>query len=116
MAFLFKYKINLHRYYSMTILRPSLENQTITIIPRYEVAIGTLTLLNEETQVLNTFEVEPTFSFGYLTMTFELTVLETESFNLELKDDDNNVVFRGKAFATDTTDLENYKLSNGLIQ
>lgn len=100
----------------MTILRPALENQTITIIPRYEVSDATLTLLNEETQVLNTFAVEPTFSFGYLTMTFELTVQESESFNLEIKDKSNNVVFRGKAFATDTTDLENYKLTNGLIQ
>ena len=60
----------------MTILRPSLENQTITIIPRYEVADATLTLLNEETQVLNTFVVEPTFTFGYLTITFQLTVKE----------------------------------------
>ena len=100
----------------MTILRPNLETQTITIIPRYSVTDATLTLLNEETQVLNTFAVEPTFSFGYLTMSFELIVKEAESFNLELKDESNNVVFRGKAFATDTTDLENYKLSNGLIQ
>ena len=100
----------------MTILRPNLATQTITIIPRYSVQDATLTLLNEETQVLNTFAVEPTFSFGYLTMSFELTVKESESFNLELRDDDNNVVFRGKAFATDETDLENYKISKGLIQ
>lgn len=100
----------------MTILRPALETQTITIIPRYSVTDATLTLLNEETQVLNTFVVEPTFSFGYLTLSFDLICKEAESFNLELKDESNNVVFRGKAFATDTTDLENYKLSNGLIQ
>jgi len=100
----------------MTILRPSLETQTITIIPRYSVTDGTLTLLNEETQVLNTFVVEPTFSFGYLTMAFDFVCLESESFNLELKDEGGNLVFRGKAFATDETDLENYKLSKNLLQ
>lgn len=100
----------------MTILRPALEAQTITIIPRYSVSDATLTLLNEETQVLNTFVVEPTFSFGYLTLSFDLICEEAESFNLELKDESNNLVFRGKAFATDVVDLENYKLSNGLIQ
>jgi hypothetical protein len=100
----------------MTILRPNLSTQTITIIPRYNIATGTLSLLNEETQFLNELGVEPTFLNGYLTMYFELTVKEAESFDLELKDDEGNLVFRGKAFATNTIDLENYKLSNGLMQ
>jgi len=99
----------------MTILRPSLETQSITVIPRYDVETVTLTLLNEETQVLNTFTVSTTYANGYMTIAFDLTVKETESFNLEIKDG-TTVLFRGKAFATDETDLENYKLSKNLLQ
>jgi hypothetical protein len=99
----------------MTILRPNLETQSITIIPRYDVETVTLTLLNEETQVLNTFTVSTTYANGYMGLEFDFDCLEAESFNLEVKDI-NAVLFRGKAFATDETDLENYKLSKNLIQ
>lgn len=99
----------------MTILRPSLETQSITVIPRYDVENVTLTLLNEETQVLNTFNVSTTYANGYMSIEFDLTVKEAESFNLEIKDG-TIVLFRGKAFATDETDLENYKLSKNLLQ
>jgi hypothetical protein len=100
----------------MTILRPSLETQSInTIIPRYYPNSVVLTLLNEETQTLNTFTISPTYSNGYMFLDFEFTCLEMESFNLEIKDG-NTVLFRGKAFATDETDLENYKLSKNILQ
>lgn len=99
----------------MTILRPSLETQSVTVIPRYDVETVTLTLLNEETQVLNTFNVSTTYENGYMTIEFDLTVKEAESFNLEIKDG-TTVLFRGKAFATDETDLENYKLSKNILQ
>lgn len=99
----------------MTILRPADTTQTVTIIPRYNATDLTVTLLNEETQVNNEFtEVDTTYANGYLTFSFNLTCKEAESFNLEVKDGDI-VLFRGKAFATDTVDLENYKLSNGSI-
>jgi hypothetical protein len=99
----------------MTILRPNLETQSITIIPRYDVETVTLTLLNEETQVLNTFTVSTTYANGYMGLEFDFDCLEAQSFNLEVKDV-NTVLFRGKAFATDETDLENYKLSKNLLQ
>jgi hypothetical protein len=98
----------------MTILRPSLDTQTITVIARYDSSDVTLTLLNEETQVLNSFDISTTYSNGYLGLEFEFTPLEAESFNLEIKDGDI-VLFRGKAFATDETDLENYKISKNSI-
>jgi hypothetical protein len=99
----------------MTILRPSLETQSITVIPRYDAETVTLTLLNEETQVLNTFNVSTTYANGYMTIEFDLTVKEAESFNLEIKEG-TTVLFRGKAFSTDETDLENYKLSKNILQ
>ena len=100
----------------MTILRPALTPQTITIIPRYNVPYITVILLNEETQVLNQYEIEDlVYLNGYLTIPFDFECLEGQSFNLEIKDGDN-VLFRGKAFATDEEDLENYKLSKNLLQ
>jgi len=100
----------------MTILRPALTPQTITIIPRYTVPYITVILLNEETQVLNQYEIEDlVYLNGYLTIRFDFECLEGQSFNLEIKDGDT-VLFRGKAFATDETDLENYKLSKNLLQ
>lgn len=99
----------------MTILRPALENQTITVIPRYEVENATLILYNKQTNSINSIEVETTYSNGYLTFSFDLTCKEAESYDIELKDGEI-VLFRGKAFATDETDLQNYKMSKGLIQ
>jgi len=99
----------------MIIIRPDNTTQTITIIPRYNATDLTVNLLNEETQVNNEFtEVATTYSNGYLTFSFNLTCKEAESFNLEVKDG-NIVLYRDKVFATDTVDLENYKLSNGSI-
>lgn len=100
----------------MTILRPSLDTQEIIIIPRRNASEVSVVLINEETQVVNTFNpVEPIYNNGYMYLSFDLTVKEAESFNLEIKDG-STVLFRGKAFATDETDLENYKLSKNLLQ
>lgn len=104
----------------MTILRPSLTAQDITIIPRYSASNIILNLLNQETQVNYNFEIDDyIYSNGYLTLGFDFNCLEGESFNLEVlngDDETNNVLFRGKAFATDEEDLENYKLSKNLLQ
>lgn len=103
----------------MTILRPSLTAQDITIIPRYQpsnLEFFRLNFLNEETQEeLSVSVSDINYVNGYLTLTFDFECLESESFNLEIKEGDN-VLFRGKAFATDEEDLENYKLSKNLLQ
>lgn len=104
----------------MTIIRPSSTTQEITIIPRYYGVDLTLILVNEETQQNYTFGLlEHMYLNGYLTLFFDLNCLEGQSFNLELTNGYEKgsevVLFRGKVFATDTVDLENYKLSNGSI-
>lgn len=100
----------------MTILRPSLETQIANAtIPRYYPDEVTLILINELTQDINTFNLIPSYNNGYMVLEFDLTVYEMDSFNLEVKDGDT-VLFRGKAFATDETDLENYKMSKNELQ
>jgi 2-keto-4-pentenoate hydratase len=95
----------------MIIFRPSEETQTVTIIPRYEADLVTLKLRDESKATEETFaDLTAIYSYGYLTFEFTKTVSEGSTFELEVLDG-VNVLFRGKAFATDETDLENYKIN-----
>jgi hypothetical protein len=95
----------------MTILRPSESTQTITIIPRYDVDNITLKLRDESKATVETFtDLSTYYNNGYLSFSFDKTVVEGGSYELEILDDET-VIFRGKAFATDETDLENYKIN-----
>jgi hypothetical protein len=95
----------------MIIFRPSEETQTATIIPRYEADLVTLKLRDESKATEETFaDLTSIYSYGYLTFEFTKTVSEGSTFELEVLDG-VNVLFRGKAFATDETDLENYKIN-----
>jgi 2-keto-4-pentenoate hydratase len=95
----------------MIIFRPSEETQTATIIPRYEADLVTLKLRDESKATEETFaDLTAIYSYGYLTFEFTKTVSEGSTFELEVLDG-VNVLFRGKAFATDETDLENYKIN-----
>jgi hypothetical protein len=95
----------------MIILRPSETTQTMTIIPRYEVDLVTLIIRNESKATEETFEdLTATYSYGYLTFEFEKTVTEGSTFEFEVLNN-LNVIYRGKAFATDAEDLENYKIN-----
>jgi hypothetical protein len=95
----------------MIIFRPSEETQTVTIIPRYEAGLVTLKIRDESKATEETFEdLTTTYSFGYLTFEFTKTVTEGSTFEFEVLDNENTL-FRGKAFATDQTDLQNYKIN-----
>lgn len=95
----------------MIIFRPSEETQTVTIIPRYEAGLVTLKIRDESKATEETFEnLTASYSFGYLTFEFTKTVSEGSTFEFEVLDNENTL-FRGKAFATDQTDLQNYKIN-----
>ena len=51
------------------------------------------------------------FLNGYLTFEITKTVLEQESFEYAVYNLDSDLLFRGKAFATNQTDLQNYKIN-----
>jgi hypothetical protein len=95
----------------MIIFRPSEKTQTVTIIPRYDVNLVTLKIRDESKATEETFDdLTATYSFGYLTFEFTKTVTEGSTFEFEVLDNENTL-FRGKAFATDQTDLQNYKIN-----
>ena len=95
----------------MNIFRPANATQSIRIISRYNVGTVTLTVRNEGDKTYQVFNDLATIILnGYMTISFSKTVLEGESFEIEVKDG-AYILFRGKAFSTSQTDLENYKIN-----
>ena len=122
----------------MVILRPDNTTHQITIIPRVKSDIIAIVMKNEGKGTTEAFEnISTTYSRGYLTFEIEKTVLEQESFEYSVYGFDEltadttifsadstllsadmtellgtNLLFRGKAFATNQIDLQNYKINN----
>lgn len=97
----------------MIILRPDNILHEITIIPRLNSSTISIVMKNESkgtTEVFN--NISTTYSSGYLTFEIEKTVLEQETFEYSVYNLDSELLFRGKAFATNQVDLQNYKINN----
>ncbi len=96
----------------MVILRPDNTIQEITIIARKNEPIISIVIKNESKNTTETIEdISTTYSNGYLTFEITKTVLEQESFEYSVYNLDSELLFRGKAFATNQTDLQNYKIN-----
>lgn len=122
----------------MVILRPDNTIHEITIIARLNSSNISIVMKNESKGTTEVFDnISTTYSYGYLTFEIEKTVLEQETFEYSVYAYDsltadttlysadstkltadmieylgNNLLFRGKAFATNQTDLQNYKINN----
>lgn len=97
----------------MVILRPDNTIHEITIIPRLNSSSISIVMKNESKNTTEVFEdISTTYASGYLTFEIEKTVVEQESFEYSVYDLDSELLFRGKAFATNQTDLQNYKTNN----
>ena len=96
----------------MVILKPENAVHSITIIARKNEPTISIVIKNESKNTTETIEdIETTFLNGYLTFEITKTVLEQESFEYAVYDIDSELLFRGKAFATNQTDLQNYKIN-----
>jgi len=96
----------------MVILKPSEATHSITIIPRLNASTISIVIKNEGKNTTETIEdILTTFLNGYLTFEITKTVLEQESFEYSVYNLDSELLFRGKAFATNQTDLQNYKIN-----
>lgn len=101
------------RYYNMIIFRPSSTTQTFTIIPRYNAENVTVIIKNKELDNVDVITTSTTFLNGYMTISINYNVKEDYSYNIEIKDSET-VIYRDVAYATDETDLQNYKISKNL--
>ena len=96
----------------MVILKPSEATHSITIIARKNEPIISIVIKNEGKNTTETIEdISTIFLNGYLTFEITKTVLEQESFEYSVYNLDSELLFRGKAFATNQTDLQNYKIN-----
>ena len=97
----------------MIIFRPDNQTQTIVVIPRYNVESVDVDLRNESKATSEIFtEISTSYANGYMTLSITKNVLEAESYELQITSTETQeVLFRGKAFATDVVDLENYKIT-----
>jgi hypothetical protein len=94
----------------MKVFKPSNSSHTMTVIPRFSSDIVTLLihdeLRDEQTEIEN---IETFCDNGYMTFEFTHTFREGGSYSMTIESD--TLIWRGKAYATNETDLENYKLN-----
>lgn len=78
----------------------------ISLIPRTAITDPSFKLFvkNELTKVSNNFTISLyTYSNGFITFSFDLTVQEDERYSIKLEDSLANVLYRGKIYVTDQT-------------
>jgi hypothetical protein len=85
---------------------------TIKYIPRDFTENVKLIFRNELTNIETIIETTMIESNGLAYSNFSFEIEDKSSFELTiLKSDNNDLLYRGKAFATFETDLENYKMT-----
>ena len=85
----------------MKIFNPNNASHTLQIIPREYVSTATMILRNELRQTETTHNLTCTNVNGYLTSTFTHTMSEGQSFEFEVYDTNDVLLYRGKAYATE---------------
>jgi len=99
----------------MKVLSPLVTEHEIVFIPRfYFDGDVVLSLYNEETSVTTTHELTPTTTDGYVYIEFEQELINNTNFQIKITSDDE-VVYRGKAFVTDQTDLQQYEITKDVF-
>ena len=86
----------------MKIFDPTDTIHTLKIIPRDYVTTATMVLRNELRQTETIHALTCTNVGGYLTAEFTQTMTEGQNFELEVYDTNDNLLYRGKAYATTT--------------
>jgi hypothetical protein len=102
-GFLFDTKRLKKRFIIMKIFDPTNTIHTLKIIPRNYVTTATMVLRNELRQTETSHALTCTNTNGYLTAEFTQIMAEGQNFEFEVYDTNNNLLYRGKAYATNTT-------------
>lgn len=94
----------------MQIFRPDRTVHILKVIPRHNVEECSILIRHELTDVLTTIENKRVYcENGYIIAPFDFQFKEGGSYHIELLTD-SLTIWRGKAYATDENDIENYKL------
>jgi len=104
-------------YFNMIVFNPNDEFHSLLCIPRRQCDDVILKLRNELKDTIETFEISSIQSSNYMLLFFEKVFVEGESSEIEIFDSfDNSLLYRGKSYATTQTDLENFKLTKGVLK
>lgn len=94
----------------MQVFKTSNESHILKVIPRYNVENCTINIRHELTDALTKIENQRVYcENGYIIVPFAYQFKEGGSYHIEILSD-ILTIWRGKAYATNETDLENYKL------
>lgn len=103
--------------FNMVVFNPNDEIHSLRCIPRAQKEVVILKLRNELKDTIETFEIDSFISGNYLILEFEKTFVEGESSEIEIFDAiTDDLLYRGKSYATTQTDLENFKLTKGVLK
>ena len=94
----------------MQVFKPNDEIHTLVFIPRIEQTDIILKITNDLRSTTNEINISGLISNSIFYGNFSYNFSEGGSYELEVLDQNSRVLFRGKAFATDIEDLQNYKL------
>lgn len=101
----------------MVVFNPTDEIHSLRCIPRINSEFVVLKLRNELKDTTETFEIESINYNSYMILEFTKTFVEGESSEIEIFDSiTDELLYRGKSYATSQTDLENYKLTKGVLK
>lgn len=95
----------------MKIFKPSDATHTLEVIPSEYVTTATMTIRDKHKNTSQDIELECETVQGYLTSEFNYTFREAAQYEITLKNSDGEQIYYGAIFATNTTDLQNYKMT-----
>lgn len=94
----------------MQVFKPNDSIHILIFIPRNEKTNVLLKIRNELRNIENEIEVRGQMINGVFYGNFEYNFKEGGTYEIDVFDLDTNLLFRGKAFATNENDLQNYKM------
>lgn len=99
----------------MKVLKSTDTNHTLRVIPRFNPTISlTLELKNEATKATEILNLLYIFENGILTINFDYNFVNKSSFQFKIIQD-NEIIYRGKLFITNQTNLQDYECRNSSI-
>jgi hypothetical protein len=97
----------------MNIVTPSAGSKTITIIPRKYPASVTAKLTNENTNTTEVKTITPVNSNGFMSLVSTWTLTNDNFYLLEVFDG-TLLIYRGRVFCTNQTNLPKYSVNYNL--
>jgi hypothetical protein len=84
---------------------------SILIAPREMVSNVVMEFYHELKNTLTSVSATTTNESGYMRINFDIYVVEGDSFELTIKNTQNKVIWKGKAYATEQTDLQDFQFT-----